>query len=720
MESSRCALLMVDNSCTDTIYLQRRVQGVKRELEWMLEEFTEVVLVPSNDAAMKFLEQRPRVGVLPVIALIDVDISGVELLVMIASKLVNGMLHDVVPVACSKNDSPNFMLQCINMGAADYLLKPLSRETIKTLFLNMYKYRVSDHLLGLPACTIRAQPNSKSQTCPRLRDRLKEVLIRDRWLGNFLMEYFCPPIASVDLGYPRLNSTATEERNLILKSRLCSWNFCTQDLSEEDLLRCVCLIFEQVLSLEECPYKNQERLHRFVLALRNSYHHTNPYHNFMHAVDVLQATYYFLVQMKLLQPLAQGDTQPISRIPFSISLQRESQVQRLFRHVDILALLLASIGHDIGHPGLSNMFLSNLSCPLALLYNDKSILENFHSMALFQLMKKHHFCYSDEPNDKEYTGFRKLIVNSILATDMALHWDYITKLKDHLDRLINHDVLNYDPQLMEQDRLLICGILIKCADISNCARPFQIAEQWSKVLIEEFTCQGDLEKELHLPVLYMNDRDKVTAADSQIGFISNLALPLFEVVANLIPEMGYCVDYLFSNKKAWEDRKYLSQDKEIASVSLIQQDKVQIESSPKPDRAWNLETSSGSDVEDEDEPPEMTRWYDAVEHLVEATSPPLFPRASASMTPYLTLIGVREGRRGSLPANLNLRQNCADNDTNKSQEHERVFRPYLRPFEGSLTQRRRSTPTIISAWSSNRDVFVENLRMGGTTCAGRS
>lgn len=41
----------------------------------------------------------------------------------------------VIAVVCSTRDDPNFMLECIQAGASDYLLRPLRPDVIKTLFL---------------------------------------------------------------------------------------------------------------------------------------------------------------------------------------------------------------------------------------------------------------------------------------------------------------------------------------------------------------------------------------------------------------------------------------------------------------------------------------------------------------------------------------------------------------------------------------------------------
>lgn len=41
----------------------------------------------------------------------------------------------MIIAVCSYQDSPAFMVKCLHEGAADFVLKPLSEDVIKTLFL---------------------------------------------------------------------------------------------------------------------------------------------------------------------------------------------------------------------------------------------------------------------------------------------------------------------------------------------------------------------------------------------------------------------------------------------------------------------------------------------------------------------------------------------------------------------------------------------------------
>lgn len=92
----------------------------------------------------------------------------------------------------------------------------------------------------------------------------------------------------------------------------------------------------------------------FVFDVCNSYHQENPYHNFRHAVDVLQSTYYFLCKIGVIDPFFDSD--PTLQQP-----DNAPGLQILLRPLDVFAILLASLGHDIGHPGVTNTFMVRMT-----------------------------------------------------------------------------------------------------------------------------------------------------------------------------------------------------------------------------------------------------------------------------------------------------------------------------------------------------------------------
>jgi len=56
--------------------------------------------------------------------------------------------------------------------------------------------------------------------------------------------------------------------------------------------------------------------------------------------------------------------------------------------LDLLSIIIAALGHDIGHPGLANTYHINGSTDIAITYNDISVLENFHASTLFKTIRK--------------------------------------------------------------------------------------------------------------------------------------------------------------------------------------------------------------------------------------------------------------------------------------------------------------------------------------------
>ncbi|KAI8069547.1 hypothetical protein BC940DRAFT_271645 [Gongronella butleri] len=397
----------------------------------------------------------------------------------------------------------------------------------------------------------------------------------------------------------------------MLIKTLSRWDFCPFKLVQTELIQSAFLITRHVLKLPGLEHINilDDALYDFLLDVANMYHELNPYHNFQHAVDVMQATFYFLCRMGILSPMDQ-DAYPW--------IAQNGHINQLFTSLDALALLLASLGHDIGHPGLTNIFLVRTHTPLAMLYNDRSVLENFHATVFFNILQRHGFGANGgwlAPND--YGRFRKVIVQSILATDMGLHDDYVLKIQDQKMRLQKDALDPSHPQAAETDILLICGSLIKCADISNCSRPFPLAKKWAGILKEEFSEQGDLEKSLGLSVLPMHDRDETGLAKFQLAFKRNIAAKLFENVATTIPDMQYSVTILKSNCDKWEERLEKKQgDKQPQDAATTVKVPAQSESASNPMQA------------PPDAPPAATETKQALNG------------ASAPMTPSTTVVST--------------------------------------------------------------------------------
>lgn len=90
-------------------------------------------------------------------------------------------------------------------------------------------------------------------------------------------------------------------------------------------------------------------------------------------------------------------------------------------------------------------------------------------MLVVRLLRKHGFGFLISSNSSttpkegfEPKGFRKILYSSVLATDMSLHFAWIARLKD-FGASLRAERTSKD----EDDRIMLCQAIIKCADISN-------------------------------------------------------------------------------------------------------------------------------------------------------------------------------------------------------------------------------------------------------------
>lgn len=101
------------------------------------------------------------------------------------------------------------------------------------------------------------------------------------------------------------------------------------------------------------------RLRSLVISLRSAYHSRNAYHNFSHATDVLQAIYAFLVELGIAPPLQTllDSSAGTGKWKRASAVNEPGRIGDIMRPMDVFALLVAAIGHDVGHPGLSNAYM---------------------------------------------------------------------------------------------------------------------------------------------------------------------------------------------------------------------------------------------------------------------------------------------------------------------------------------------------------------------------
>ncbi|KAL8813613.1 MAG: hypothetical protein Q9223_000255 [Gallowayella weberi] len=458
---------------------------------------------------------------------------------------------------------PQELLRCLDEGAVDVLYTPLSFDHLRSVAAHAYRLRKDKSEQRTAASDAK---KSRKRSWVGFDDRKPYAYLREEMVSG-LMTGICSPDESQPLlDYNSLDDDHDEDSKLAMA--FTSWNFSAHELSENQLVHAAFLMIQHALNMAELERWRISAvdLKSFLFASRAAYNSFVHYHNFRHVVDVMQAIFYFLLRLGTLPPYPQ--TSNSSFAPASLS---KSPIGKLLQPFDALTLLVSAIGHDVGHPGVNNAFLVALNAPLAQLYNDKSVLESFHCAAYSQILRRYWKSVFED------SAMRGLMISSILATDMGLHFKYMGDLSK-LQEKVTHDqgTEDWPQQVIDEYRTLACGLLIKCADISNVvgltysarpghfplislqARPFDIAAQWADILQLEFANQGTMEKELGMPTTLFGGPPELgnitKLANSQNGFMTIFACPLFGAMSDILPAMSFAVDEMKANQNIWQKR----------------------------------------------------------------------------------------------------------------------------------------------------------------------
>ena len=335
---------------------------------------------------------------------------------------------------------------------------------------------------------------------------LKQFTLVDSVIADFMT-----PKEENKIGVPsKLKANAAE------RARFNDLNLYTVDLNELQQFKLLFYIAAKTRLFKSFNITARS-LFSFLLTTKSKYE-DNPYHNWFHAIDVLH---------------------------FNFIIANASGLNAKLTPIEQLSLYLSLVSHDTGHVGLSNGFLRQTQQPLSMLY-DKSILETFHLSNMVQIMSMPGHNFIEGQSKEDVQKFWEISVHIILMTDMERHKEFMT--------LWDQSFANGVDWNNDNDRTTILSMFTKISDISNCARPFEIAKNWAKRILEENFNQGD--KEIQLGLGYsapLTNRYEQTLPKSQIGFYSFICLPMFQKLADLFPKLQFLVYNIQDNLAVWKE-----------------------------------------------------------------------------------------------------------------------------------------------------------------------
>ena len=260
----------------------------------------------------------------------------------------------------------------------------------------------------------------------------------------------------------------------------------------------------------------------------------NPYHNSCHAADMM-CSYLYLLNV--------------------------SNFIKKMNSLELFACVIACLAHDVGHKGKSNRFLILSKDPASLRYNDFSVQEMMHCFILFDILSYAEYNILSHLHTDNWFLIRKVIIEMVLSTDMQKHFEVLGVAKAKYTNSLQ--AIDFNDSEVKMD---IFKLTVKCADLGHAAKDTETHHKWCGLLIQEFFEQGDMEKELGMPVSMYCDRESTDISKSQAGFIQSIVLPTYMALSSVVRTSeldSNCIAQIKRNKSFWSTRRSLSKNQTV-------------------------------------------------------------------------------------------------------------------------------------------------------------
>jgi len=334
----------------------------------------------------------------------------------------------------------------------------------------------------------------------------------EEYVDNKLINNFKISILKLKSNYNYFINNYGEELKIELFEKIEFDSFIYTN--KNTLCKIVYLLFLKIFNFDELNI-NEICFQNFIKEVSEHYH-DNPYHNFNHAISVLQFTYMLII---------------------------DTNISKYISKHKLFGLMIAFLVHDIDHPGHTNNFEINNNTELAKKYNYQSVLENHHCSISYYIMHKQHILLLNKLSFEQFTDVKETISECILTTDMKYHDNLVSEINN---KFINEINFTNDIQIM------ICKLIIHTADLSNTMRPFEISKKVAFKINDEFKNQAFIEEKLNLPTLdFMKIPDNKTLYKNELTFGLHIIKPLLDIFLKIYPNIKYIQDEFNKNILNW-------------------------------------------------------------------------------------------------------------------------------------------------------------------------
>ncbi|XP_036407123.1 cGMP-specific 3',5'-cyclic phosphodiesterase isoform X2 [Megalops cyprinoides] len=323
------------------------------------------------------------------------------------------------------------------------------------------------------------------------------------------------------------HASAAEEESRALQAasvpsaqslRLLDFSFSDFDLSDAETTQATIRMFVDLNLVQNFQMKYKSLCH-WILSVKKNYRKNVAYHNWRHAFNTSQCMFAVL---------------------------KSGRIQCKLNDLEILALMIATLSHDLDHRGVNNSYIQRSDHPLAQLYCHSTMEHHHFDQCLMILNSPGNQILSGLSLD-EYKATLKMIEKAILATDLAL---YMKKRGEFFDLTKNNQFAWDD----DCHRDLLRSMLMTACDVSAITKPWPVQRRIAELVATEFFEQGDKERqELNIePIDLMNREKRDKIPSMQVSFIDAICTQLYETLAGISESCSPLLEGCRKNRQNWK------------------------------------------------------------------------------------------------------------------------------------------------------------------------
>ncbi|KAJ8390288.1 hypothetical protein AAFF_G00108570 [Aldrovandia affinis] len=313
--------------------------------------------------------------------------------------------------------------------------------------------------------------------------------------------------------------------------RLMDFSFSDFDLSDAETTQATIRMFVDLGLVQNFQMKYKS-LCQWILSVKKNYRKNVAYHNWRHAFNTAQCMFAVL---------------------------KSGRIQSKLNDMEVLALMIATLSHDLDHRGVNNSYIQRSDHPLAQLYCH-STMEHHHFDQCLMIINSPGNQILSGLSLEEYKSTLKMIEKAILATDLAL---YMKKRGEFFDLTKNSQFIWDD----DYHRDLLRSMLMTACDVSAITKPWPVQRKIAELVATEFFEQGDKERqELNIePIDLMNREKRDKIPSMQVSFIDAICTQLYETLASMSESCSPLLEGCRNNRQNWKILADQGEEKDLVN-----------------------------------------------------------------------------------------------------------------------------------------------------------